>query len=123
MQVSTTTLGEPVGVLSWKMYVDQIREGDSYDRLQKCIQVSILDHTYFQDDEKCYRRIALCDTETGKEYTDLLEMHILELSKLPPEQKMRQICYNGCAFWAENAGRISRRWQRIILLLKRHMMY
>ena len=70
-----------------KMYVDQIREGDSYDRLQKCIQVSILDHTYFQDDEKCYRRIALCDTETGKEYTDLLEMHILELSKLPPEQK------------------------------------
>ena len=30
-----------------KMYVDQIREGDSYDRLQKCIQVSILDHTYF----------------------------------------------------------------------------
>ena len=44
-------------------------------------------HTYFQDDEKCYRRIALCDTETGKEYTDLLEMHILELSKLPPEQK------------------------------------
>ena len=70
-----------------KMYVDQISEGDSYDRLQKCIQVSILDHTYFQDDEKCYRRIALCDTETGKEYTDLLEMHILELSKLPPEQK------------------------------------
>ena len=70
-----------------KMYVDQIREGDSYDRLQKCIQVSILDHTYFQDDEKCYRRIALCDTETGKEYTDLLEMHILELSKLPHEQK------------------------------------
>lgn len=56
-----------------KMYVDQIREGDSYDRLQKCIQVSILDHTYFQDDEKCYRRIALCDTETGKEYTDLLQ--------------------------------------------------
>ena len=37
--------------------------------------------------KKCYRRIALCDTETGKEYTDLLEMHILELSKLPPEQK------------------------------------
>lgn len=70
-----------------KMYVDQIREGDSYDRLQKCIQVSILDHTYFQDDEKCYRRFALCDTETGKEYTDLLGMHILELSKLPPEQK------------------------------------
>ena len=28
-----------------------------------------------------------CDTKTGKEYTDLMEMHILELSKLPPEEK------------------------------------
>ena len=28
-----------------------------------------------------------CNTKTGKEYTDLMEMHILELSKLPPEEK------------------------------------
>ena len=27
------------------------------------------------------------DTKTGKEYADLMEMHILELSKLPPEEK------------------------------------
>ena len=33
------------------------------------------------------KRIAFCDTKTGKEYTDLMEMHILELSKLPPEEK------------------------------------
>ena len=40
-----------------------------------------------KDDKECYRRIAFCDTKTGKEYTDLMEMHILELSKLPPEEK------------------------------------
>ena len=28
-----------------------------------------------------------CNTKIGKEYTDLMEMHILELSKLPPEEK------------------------------------
>ena len=28
-----------------------------------------------------------CNTKRGKEYTDLMEMHILELSKLPPEEK------------------------------------
>lgn len=70
-----------------KMYTEQIREGDSYDRLQKCIQVSILAHVLFQEDEECYRRISFCDVKTGKEYTDLMEMHILELPKLPPEQK------------------------------------
>lgn len=39
------------------------------------------------EDDKCYRRISFCDVKTGKEYTDLMEMHILELPKLPPEQK------------------------------------
>ena len=40
-----------------------------------------------KDDKECYRRIVFCDAKTGKEYTDLMEMHILELSKLPPEEK------------------------------------
>jgi predicted transposase/invertase (TIGR01784 family) len=39
------------------------------------------------EDDECYRRISFCDVKTGKEYTDLMEMHILELLKLPPEQK------------------------------------
>lgn len=39
------------------------------------------------EDDKCYRRISFCDVKTGKESTDLMEMHILELPKLPPEQK------------------------------------
>lgn len=69
-----------------KMYTEQIKEGEDYDKLQKCMQVSILCFPLFEDD-KCYRRIALCDTESGEEYTDLIEMHVLELSKLPPEQQ------------------------------------
>ena len=57
------------------------------DCLKKCIHVSILAYDHFLDDKECYRRIAFCDAKTGKEYTDLMEMHILELSKLPPEEK------------------------------------
>ena len=49
--------------------------------------MSILAYDHFPDDKECYRRIAFCDTKTGKLYTDLMEMHILELSKLPPEEK------------------------------------
>ena len=70
-----------------KMYTSEIKEGEGYDCLKKCIHVSILAYDHFLDDKECYRRIAFCDAKTGKEYTDLMEMHILELSKLPPEEK------------------------------------
>ena len=70
-----------------KMYAGEIKEGEGYDCLKKCIHVSILAYDHFQDDKECYRRIVFCDAKTGKEYTDLMEMHILELSKLPPEEK------------------------------------
>ena len=68
-----------------KMYAGEIKEGEGYDC--KCIHVSILAYDHFRDDKECYRRIAFCDTKTGKLYTDLMEMHILELSKLPLEEK------------------------------------
>ena len=70
-----------------KMYSGEIKEGEGYDCLKKCIHVSILAYNHFLDDKECYQRIAFCDTKTGKEYTDLMEKHILELSKLPPEEK------------------------------------
>ena len=68
-----------------KMYTEQIGRGDPYTKLKKCIHVSILDFIRFEDDKKCHRTIRLCDEQTGKKYTDLLEMQILELKKLPKE--------------------------------------
>nr|WP_191384361.1 Rpn family recombination-promoting nuclease/putative transposase [uncultured Lachnoclostridium sp.] len=68
-----------------KMYTEQIGRGDPYTKLKKCIHVSILDFIRFEDDKKCHRTIRLCDEQTGKKYTDLLEMQILELKKLPEE--------------------------------------
>lgn len=70
-----------------KIYAGQIKEGEEYDRLRKCIHVSILDFIHFPDDTKCYRKIVFCDAETGEQYTDLMELHILELKKLPPEDQ------------------------------------
>ena len=70
-----------------KMFTEQIQEGEDYDKLKKCIQVSILCFPLFKDDDKCYRKISFCDTESGEEYSDLIEIHVLELSKLPPEQQ------------------------------------
>ena len=67
-----------------KMFTDQLKKGEPYENLKKCIHVSILDFTLFEDAE-CYRCITFCDRKTGKEYTDLLEIQILELGKIPKE--------------------------------------
>ena len=70
-----------------KMITDQIHEGDGYDKIQKCIHVSILDFNYIEGDNKWYRKVTFCDTTDGKVYTDLMEIHLLELRKLPPEDQ------------------------------------
>lgn len=69
-----------------RIYTGQIKKGESYENLKKCIHVSILDFIHFPDEE-CYRTIHFCDDRTGKRYTDLMEIQILELKKLPEEVK------------------------------------
>ena len=70
-----------------KMYTGQLKAGESYEKLKKCIHVGILDFIHFPDDDRCYRKIIFCDKDTGEEYTDLLDIHVLELEKLPKEEQ------------------------------------
>ena len=46
-----------------------------------------LDFVHFPEDNRCYRKIIFCDTKTGEIYTDIMEIHVLELGKLPPEDQ------------------------------------
>ena len=46
-----------------KMYTESIKSGEDYDQLKKCIHVSILNDTYFPDDDRCYRKITFCDAK------------------------------------------------------------
>lgn len=70
-----------------KMYTGQIKRGESYEKLKKCIHVSILDFLHFPKDDRCFRKITFCDVETGEVYTDLMEIYVLELGKLPTEDR------------------------------------
>lgn len=84
-----------------KIYTGQIKEGEDYDKLRKCIHVSILEFVHFPQDKKCCRKIVFCDAETGeqlalkriierqlengkteKETADLLGMDIQEVREL-----------------------------------------
>ena len=70
-----------------KMVTDQMKTGDTYDRIKPCIHVGILDFNFFENDTRCYHAGMFCDKETGEVLTDLLQIHILELKKLPPESQ------------------------------------
>jgi len=64
-----------------KMYVSQIKAGDMYDRLKKCITINIVDFecTPLKQVHSCYH---LKEDHQGHCLTDLLEVHFLELPKL-----------------------------------------
>ena len=66
-----------------KMYSEQLKTGESYENLKKCIHVSILDFILFPEDNQCYRTIHFRDDKTNLLYSDKLELQILELKKLP----------------------------------------
>ncbi len=70
-----------------KMYTSQLKEGEGYENLKQCVHVSILNFIHLPDDNICFRAISFCEEGTGKIYTDKMKIYVLELPKLPPEQK------------------------------------
>ena len=83
-----------------KMYAEQVKEGDKYKNLKPCIHVSILNFNLFHEDQTCFREIAFCDLTTKQKYTDLLEIYVVELKKLPPEQKEEPLIIKWMRFLA-----------------------
>ena len=82
-----------------KMFCEQLKKGDSYKKLRKCIHVSILDFIRFPEDKKCYRTIRFYDEESKELYNDKLELQILELKKLPEEIKTGEDIVNWMRFF------------------------
>ena len=62
-----------------KMYTDDLRAGEDYSRLKKSITISLLDFN-LTDDPKYHSVYQLRD-ERGNRFTDLFEVHIIELQK------------------------------------------
>jgi len=62
-----------------KMYTEGLRSGEEYERLRKCIVISVLD--FKLTEEERYHSVYRLRDEDGEELTDLLEVHIIELKK------------------------------------------
>ena len=62
-----------------KTFTEDLMIGENYTKLKRCISVSILDFNLGNEPE--YHRIYRLRDRDGNEFTDLLEVHIIELQK------------------------------------------
>jgi predicted transposase/invertase (TIGR01784 family) len=64
-----------------KMYTSQIKPGDTYDKLKKCVTINIVDFKCTPL-KKLYSSYHLTEDKTGYRLTDILEIYFLEIPKL-----------------------------------------
>ena len=82
-----------------KMFSGQLKSGEDYENLKKCIHVSILDFIHFPEDRRCCRTLCFCDTKTGEIYNDKMEIQVLELKKLPKKIRKGEELVNWMRFF------------------------
>jgi len=76
-------LPERITYYNSKMLVTQLKSGQVYGELQKTISIVIANFAIVQDSERYHHIFQLNEKETGILFTDLIEIHTLELSKIP----------------------------------------
>lgn len=70
---------------SSKMVTEQLKRGHGYKDIKKVISIIILDKNLINDSKEYHNKYILVDKKTGSQFTDLLEINILELNKLPKD--------------------------------------
>jgi predicted transposase/invertase (TIGR01784 family) len=73
-----------------KMYTSQIKSGDFYKKLKKCITINIIDYEFIPL-EKIHTKYHLFEDDTRHKLTDVLEIHFLELPKLKEYKRLKDL--------------------------------
>lgn len=62
-----------------KMYTEDLLVGENYAKLKRCVSISILDFNLTDSEE--YHKVYRLRDEQGNEFSDLFEVHTIELRK------------------------------------------
>ena len=73
-----------------KMYEEQLGAGEDYSKLNRTVCINILNFKYLKT-EKFHTGYRLKELETNEELTDVIEMHFIEIPKLPEESDEKDI--------------------------------
>jgi len=66
-----------------KLITEQIGSGDNFDVIKKVVSIVITNETIIYDSPNYHHRFTLYDSGAQIELTDIIEIHTLELNKLP----------------------------------------
>ena len=67
-----------------KMYEEQLNEGEDYSKLTRTVCINILNFKYLKT-ERFHTGYRLKENETNEALSDIIEMHFIEIPKLPKE--------------------------------------
>ena len=67
---------------SGKTLTSQLRKGEPYTKIHKCIHIGILDFKLYPESKEYFTEFYLMDSREHRRYTDKLEIYVLELPKL-----------------------------------------
>ena len=79
----TPEMRERVVFYDAKLVTEQLGGGDKYHILQKVISIIITEENLIQNSPRYHHRFSFYDPEAGVEFSDIIEIHTLELRKLP----------------------------------------
>jgi len=74
-----------------KLVSEQMGSGDDYEKISKVISIIITDEKLIKDSERYYHRFTFYDPDAEVEFTDLIEIHTVELKKLPDDSDGTQL--------------------------------
>lgn len=87
MQLAEQSFYDKRAFYYWaKVYSDQIESGDDFELLRKTIAINILDFNYV-DEEDFHNVYKVYNENTKKEFSNLFEMHFIELNKFKKDYK------------------------------------
>jgi predicted transposase/invertase (TIGR01784 family) len=67
------------------MITEQIGRGGHYNDLKKAISIVITDYDFIPETSRCHTTYRMLETEEHFPFNDLMEIHVLNLERLPAE--------------------------------------
>ena len=81
----TPALQQRIVYYSAKLITEQIGSGDDYEKIKKVICIIITEEDLIPKSGRYHHRFTMYDPDAGVELTDIIEIHTIELEKLPPD--------------------------------------
>ena len=84
---------ERIAYYDAKMIAEQLGKREQYHNIKQVISIVITEKEFIPDSVNYHHRFTMYDRENDVELTDIVEVHTLELCKIPAEADDERLCY------------------------------